>query len=694
MSQFDLPRINFFGKAIINAATANNNTLLPLVVFDPIKNKAVVPPRIYFMEGIKTLHAKAILSFPLASALLTDENGSTYIEINTINSANVFKQWITTPLGKSPFDKEYHPLYKIIRTIKNNQRLQGLIPSSWNYYGGMDFKFDNVLVSSIEVSSYKNNKICYSKEDENCPPDIARLLNATISFADYKGKNTAVMIDVIPTLALYSQVFCDSFLINKKGKILLKGKPCKASLRHLNLNRILNQEDALASSGTFFSTILLNDLEDTENDQIIEFFRKHNRKCVKIAGVFVRYNLFEVKEKLYPEQKGDGIQHNPAQSSVLGSISPWYETEMKSISMGRQMVPVHPFYKNKTLPPFVCCFDHNRKILSLDLIGAIPEIIIEDNVQQTYSTFNLGDLKIRIKTDQGSEIEIGSLSVNENHLNRQHFINAGGIFEFPYSNKGKLKKKDLINGELKIYGLLEGNPGTNPADLLLMQESEYMVASDQSGIYTNQYDSPEEGYRSYSHEKEPCRIKIYHKGIPVKRAIPMTILELRLNSLRLNSPFSESVSIFYRSKTFNNKQDLIFPTEKPGNVIYVFYPGNTYKGSKYLIPDIVSSGNFINLRILPKHDYGKYLDPEHPQYPTPVTFKLIYQEILQVYDLIFPFSSIITPFTREYFENGWEFIQPKLRPEKWDSFSYMPSSRDMSDDQWLLLCKWAADSLS
>jgi hypothetical protein len=96
----------------------------------------------------------------------------------------------------------------------------------------------------------------------------------------------------------------------------------------------------------------------------------------------------------------------------------------------------------------------------------------------------------------------------------------------------------------------------------------------------------------------------------------------------------------------------------------------------------------VSLRVLPKKDYGKYLDPNHTEYPTPVTFEVLYKELLQTSDLIFPMASLITPFTEAYFRKGGKFIKQRMSPDNWASASYMPSSRDMSEEQWKLFCRW------
>jgi hypothetical protein len=110
-----------------------------------------------------------------------------------------------------------------------------------------------------------------------------------------------------------------------------------------------------------------------------------------------------------------------------------------------------------------------------------------------------------------------------------------------------------------------------------------------------------------------------------------------------------------------------------------------------LIDDIQRFGFFVNLRILPRHNFGPYLDPQHPKYPSPVDFQVLYEALLKTYDQIYPIASIITPFTESYFNKGHKFLQQRLSPQNWASATYMPSSRDMSEDQWALFLAWMAN---
>jgi hypothetical protein len=677
MSQFDFPKINFHGSAIINPATGNNNLWLPLVLFDYIQIKAIIPPRIYISSDIEMALAIKAIELPQNCDVLVDENDQKYFEISPINTADKIKSWACTPLGNSSLDASFHPIYGLIKLQRGNGFLKGKIPGGWNYFGGMEFEFEKVSPCSIEVLNSDLDKKTYLNTSDDCPESIQKILNSNIDFLNKKGKNSAVMIDVSPGLTFSTQVFCDCFNLHIGNETLISGKPGKATLRHINPHRIVNQKDAVGSSGTFYCTISLENLELESRNFILDFYSTYGVDISDLKGIFIRYNLFEVYENLNPDYSDKKNLQNPARSSVTGSISPWLHDDNKSITMARLMVPENPFLHEKTISNFVFKLDESRNKICLDLIGSIPEILHEQTKE--YQTFPLGELSFRCNSNEG-EVELAKLTVNEDRLGRDQLIKSGGIIEIPISEPNL---KLLKQGPMSIYG--NSIKADKSSVTLLMTESEYMVATDTSGVYIDQFDNPADGYISYNQSKEPCKISIFRYGQPVEDPIPMFIKEYRIKS----SLAEAETSTFLLTDNFTSKTELIFDTHKAANNMYVLYPGSVKPDNKNPIPDVIKYGFIINLRVLPTRDYGKYLNVEHSEYPCPITFELIYKELLEVSDIIYPLSSMVTPFNKPHFQKAWDFIKKRLEPGNWDSYSYMPSSRDMSKSLFQLINKWA-----
>ncbi len=679
MSQFDFPRINFAGRAFINPGTANNNVLLPLLTYDPIAARPVLPPRIYLTPDLLRLHKLGGLPVPEQQRIHTDTDGQRYLEIEPVDTAEKFQTWMTTPLGDCSLDKDFHALYPLVKVKRSGLPLSGHLPANWNYYGGMEFGFREVRVGSVEAPVASGKPVLYSGETPDCPPDIAALLGAALDMAHDNGRTAAVMIDVLPTLALYSQVFCDMLRLKKGDMFFLKGRPRKGSLRFLNLERIVNQEGVIAASGTFFSVIPAAEVEGGDQSPLLAFFRKYSRDERPIRGVFLRYNLFEVSEDQMPDYRQLGARGNPATASVAGSLTPWYEEDMCSIGMGRQLAPEGSFAGGKKLAPLVCRVDAGRQVVVLDLLGSIPEARLDES--SGFETYPLGPLRLALLDAAGiPDRTLGSFRINAEHYPRAHWLHTSGILEIPLPAEAGLNEALLEDGTLAVFA----DAGGQKAPLL--RECAFMLASDQAGMYAEAGQDPQAGYRCYGADREACSIRVYHKGKPFAGVLPMTVMELRMTA----SAASAAVQPFLRTAHFRDGQTLDFPTTQAANAMYVFFPGAPPDISKDMVPEVLRTGFFVNLRVLPRRDYGKYLDPKHPEYPTPVPFELIYRELLEPYVLTLPVSAIITPFTEDYFRKGWLFIRQRMAPGNWASASYMPSTRDMPEGLWALLCRWGA----
>ncbi|MCP1382111.1 hypothetical protein [Runella salmonicolor] len=687
MSQFDFPRINFYGQAFINPATANNNLLFPLLTYDPIEVKAILPPRIYLSSDLLLLHKLGGLPVPEDSPVNHDESTHPYIEILPIDTPEKYKTWAKTPLGNFSLDKPYHELYQLVKTKRTQQPLTGNLPAGWNYYGGMEFGFENVKVGSIAVPVSETENQHFTSNDPDCPADVAAILGSTIDLKNDRGRNSAVMIDILPTLAFYSQVFCDAFHVQKNGLSLLKGTPKKASLRFFNKERILNQEGVFGASGTFFSVIPVENLTNGVHSPIFSFFQKYQPKTTRVKGVFIQYTLFEVKEDRTIDYITSGEKANPATATLTGCITPWYEDDMMSIAMGRQLLPEMPFFNQKKLASFVCRIDTKRKVVALDMSGSIPEQLVQEHPTPVYETYPLGELTLKLLEDDNQETSLGTFHLSPRYFDHNRLLINGGLIEVSFKDKDFLTDERLKKGTLLLYGPSKSSEDSPETAVLLMKESPFMVASDQAGLYADQ-GQKEEAYRCYDLQKEPCQVRVYQRGKPFIGEFPLTIMELKMTGVSA----SASVKPFLITHHFRDKQTLTFPTEQAANAMYVFYPTPPPVISEDLVSEIQRTGFFVSLRVLPKKEFGKYLDPAHIDYPTPATFEVLYKELLQVSDLIFPMSSLITPFTEAYFKKGGAFIKQRMAPENWANATYMPSSRDMSMAQWLLFCKWLKDN--
>lgn len=682
MSHFDFPRIHFDGVAVVDPGTGNNNYFFPLVIFDPDQTRALLPPRIVLLP--ETLENNAVKNalLPLDSFIRYPESGAPFLELSPVNTPERFKRWATTPLGQFAEDQPFHILYTLLKAHKTGAPLAGVCPGFWNYYGTMTFDFEAVRVSSVVLGPEAEHH--FELGDSNCPPFIHQLLGASVRLKDSRSRNGAVMIDPSPTLSIYSQVFSDLFLLEQGGEALLRGVPLKASMRGMNINRVMNQAGILGASGAFCCAIPLDALDDGNSAPVVSFFSAHVKEDASLKGVFLRYVLAEVFEDQNPDYEALGANSNPSRMSVFGTLAPWYEGDFKSVAPGRLLQAVHPFAVRKFLPSVVCVHNDREGLLFFDFLNALPlENLSLKGASGTvppyphaYETADIGELLFEIREQDGLVHRIGSLKTGPDHLSRSQLLRGGGLVDFDVSNLNV----DWNSVEVVVR---KSSPGKRN-DPMLLREAPYMIFSDEAGLYIDQDDHPEDGYLSYRGQKEPCLLRVFRRGKPVEEAVRMTVVEI---SMVHYGAMAES-RIFQEGLVFRDGSLLDFPAEIPGNRVYGFFPETGDALPQDLLRSLLQSGAFVNLRVLPVEDFSKWLDPSHPDYVFPIPFSVIEEALLSYFDLIYPVSAIITPFTEDHFRKIRKFLRLLVSSSYWQQALYMPSSRDMPAVKRQLLLAW------
>lgn len=691
MSQFDFPRINFNGKAYIDPGTANNNYYFPLVIYDPVLCEAYLPPRLYLNPRFLSKEfsqEQMFESIPPSVEIRNSHAKEKYIELTEINEKSIFLDWAKTPLGSHQLDRNYHSLYEMFVSPKSKEKLTGKRPAYWNLFGKMTFGFEDVRVSSIEFLDDNKNKVVLNEQNKNYP--ISQLIHSEFNIVDQFGTHTGQMIDVCPSMSVYSQTFCDFMFLKSEKKTWFKGKPYKGSVRFMNPSRIVNQDSICGASGSFFSAISLENMQPEDNDDFIKLLKPNLKADKEIRGLFIRYNMFELIENRNPDYKELGDNSNPAYCTIIGSITPWYEEDMKSFTIGRQLNDVKPFLGFRTLGSLMCKIDHQLGLLSIDLTGNIPEINLDvvdpaiDPVHrdQRYMTYDLGELSILLESKGRPDIPLAKIRIDDSTFNRSQLLESGAIFDFLLPVD--LSTDDLISGNLIIMGTSRKSQDDIGQSCVLSRESQYLITTDEAGLYANEGDDPTDGYVSYGYPKEACRLRLFSKGKPVKEPVKLNVLEYSVKT----SGHNFKIAKLSKNNLYCDGQHLEIPIDSPSNSVFLFSAEMKIPRMDNIYKELMHTGYFISLRVLPNKKFEKYFNPNDPSYREEIDFDLLYEEVFKLYDLIYPVSGEISPFNIFAFQKGKNYIKRLMNDSNWASTTYMPSSRELSDHQKKLFLQW------
>ena len=718
MSQFDYPRLNFHGHAYINSATGNNCFYLPLVIYDPLNVEVVIPPKLYVSEANlvadKTMRdVKAIL--PPGNAIQVDLTGMyagiPYVDIESISTDELFKEWAKTPLGECFHDQAYWELYNLFEGEKTGQPLTGSIPGYWNYYGNMGYWFEGVRIGSIALFDKEKGESIHTTTTPDCPEDISQYLGHNFSMRqrnpDGHEYNTGIMIDTEPTFSAMTQVFCNCMRLEGNDLVAFSGKPVNAPCRYLNPFRIINEDVPLNSSATFITTIRTEDLEEKEKSSIIELFKKYgNKDPSKLKGVFIVHNLFEIGEDRPPDYLNDGEVMNPAKGTLVGNITPWYDDdELRTIKVARQLNGSMPLLmRNKFVPPVIMFpptpfeIDYKHHFITLDFLNSIPETNVtfgekggdpRADTSYAYETMDIGELELGVTDQNGDTYPISKFRIDKSTYSRRKLLRESGMIKLAFKYQDGLTEQKLRDGSFYIKG-----KGFDPAkkkmsgEAWLMKESRYTILTDQAALYVDQYSDPSKGYRCSSGQREPCVLRIFDRGVSVTEPIQITPIKYEYH---LEGDGSCQVTLL-QTDSYKDGDVFTVHTDRAGGTIYEFVPGRMRYTLAKNAMNVLSTGFYAVLRVLARKNYARYLDPGHPLYPTEVTWDVLYREIFRTYELIYPcMAKSKLPFRKEIWDNpimAGELVKA-ISEDNWQSSMYMPFTRELSWDQVELIHKWA-----
>lgn len=716
MGLFDFPRIHFSGNIDINVPTINNSYYFPLTIYDQVRSRPFLPPRLYFSDP----KIPAAVHASINPDIIQDpDNGYCYIEISTIKNIDLLRQWCMKPLGgaDSP-DKDFIPFYQAayqdLCQVESTPELIGNTPGYWNMFGDMGVSMSNVRVTGVQTLE-EDGVRTWTKESPSPPVMISMLLDAAVDMdsSPASGRTTAVMAETISSQSIYANIFSSTVnLYNKENPeiIYLKGKPFRFSALLYAAWRVVNWLPAMAGSARWCSSIPLENLDADIQHSLVDFFQSNRIADTRtLKGVFVSFSTHEVFENRYNQDiYQQGPIHNPAQATTIGSITPWYEGEMKTGIVARNLIALgmKPFYTNTgtgnpipiSMTPAIAnlqVLPNGHAIFSLDMGNSWPELMTPGYQQgkiqpakrgeASFETFALGKLSLRYDSDPRTEFAQVMVDPLSNPISK--VIESGCIFDMLITDANQISS--IQNNFIKVFANVNGQ------DTQLLQEAQYSLATDQKGLYAEEGEDPRKGYMVYNSDRIPCRLRIFRLGKPVSTPVEILVAEYKVPEAA-NDPLAGPDNVFSLILADNDVVDLVNGASAlKDSAVYYFvyngqYPNNkipAFNSTGYTIQD---TGSFACLRLYPKTDYSRYLNSKDPQYRAP-DFDIVYKEIFQLYDVVYPAMAAVHPFTAEVWDNGIMagLAVQRTDPAIWPDILYMSRSRELNPSQRKLLVAWA-----
>jgi len=716
MSQLSFPRINFKGLVVIDVGTVNNDDYSG-VLFPEESPWAGQHLRPMDSQNVQANYTNS------ERGGMSDEEWVAWAQKahNFIDPPSQSNAEFVAPSLFAIRRDESSPIPNnemvALKLARNQSKTVRRIPGEWNFYGDMGMTMYKVGVTSTEQA--------HGTWDNS-------MNGAVLSYNNRigdTGRSTGMLIDINPESVPCSQIFTDFITLEKDNVALLSAKAHKAVTRKINFQRNVYLNGPNGAGGYFQHAIPIKFLQ---GQPILDYMKTHADPKKKLIGVTCRYYLarnlqpintfqyppgkdgnpgegwYKAIEKLYtnssPDNKNGGL------CDLTGTMAPWYEGEMKTVTAGRILnstngksfilpddaVSNGPTFK---LAPIVFDVDYNKGLVSLDCIDAFPEAF-DTKSNSNYDPYrmdsnpkyDLGEVTLIVKSDTNSHT-FGPIKYLD-----PLFVERGCLVDFEWDIKDGNLGKLIRDGEFHLLN--------SKGDSLLI-EDEFFVASDQNCIVAEQIvrqgatanlfinDTNEQCASDGTGtgiKPEHCVFEIMRKGVKIIDPAQLPKIDIQVFDTTPNQDVGSKPPVDTIKNPIPGKP-LSFGVDTPGNrMAYFAINGNavpTYGDINMM------NEYYICMRILPNDiDYSQYyVDPTAPEKVgnDHLTFEVMYQAVLRNYYLLFPAMSEFVPLNDKDFWNSADMarrLKSRTSKELWGCHGYMPRSRDLSDSRRDMIEAW------
>jgi hypothetical protein len=607
-------------------------------------------------------------------------------------------------------------------------------PSIWlnsyfNYFGDSGMTFTAASPSggtnttAMTSSILRDGTILTPRQDDFLLGKVSLLGDM---FFDKPG--AAKMVDLDPIGIYGTQVFSGQFQVvfdTSDGPVVMLNaqNPTRAYLYDLYFDRNINrgQVGPQMGAGIWQMALPLEGLTFNSGGNQSPTLAALQQGAQAGLGLVVRYvtyyTLDGITEQALAEKfKATGYKRaitNPASGLIIGTIGVWSHDDPsfsaptgrlfygtfpltrpssdKAFAASRDRVPLVAKGPGNAAPPYFCgpitaWVDSANRNVVLDFCSTIPE---DTGVSTPPAPGDLhkadyGTLTLSIFSG-GREQTVNQIPYNQ--YDRSAYELSGGIIEVPWPNNLAGALADP-NGTLKLYGTVDS--ATQP---LANEIGWAAVATDDRCVYL------------HVNETVTYKMRPLWKGQPMpNQAIALTISQYTFTAkdatppssqlvIKTMGPVSEQAYIVTQppSRTYTTDADgyISFSIRGllPGAAMIRYQaPGDNFDPNQggstaYLYFSFVSYNIF---RVLPDDNFDNVPDAQ-------ITWDFVYQNVIRYFYLIYPGMFARLAFQNEAIaRQSAPIIASLISKNSWDSTSYMPVSRDLSDGKRKLLQRWCA----
>jgi hypothetical protein len=635
------------------------------------------------------------------------------------------------PFPRSLTDEEYRLWMMQTKTVENpNGSSTVWLNGYFNYFGdsGMSFNATNAPngTSSTKMTSsmLPNGTILTPDRDVFLQGNV--YLRGDMFF-DKPG--SAKMVDLDPIGIYGTQIFSGQVqvVINTPGGpivMLTADNPTRAYLYDLNFDRNINptQLGPQMGAGIWQMALPLEGLTFNFAGNASPTLSALQQGAQAGQGLVVRYvtyyTLDGITEAALAEKfKQSGFNQaiaNAAQGLIVGTIGVWSNDDpIFSGPSGRLFYGTYPLPRPASniafkagrdraplvakaagaagpppyfLGPITAWVDTVNQNVVLDFGTTIPEDtgVSTPPAPGDLEKTNYGTLALHIISG-GREQLVNQIPYDQ--YDRAAYELSGGILEVPYPPSLATQLADP-NGILKLYRM-----GATVNHPLSQEISWAAVATDDRCLYLQ------------VGETISYRMRPLWKGVPMPgRSIALTIGQYQFQAqeakqpppqlvIKTMAPLAEGSYVVTQpaSQTYVTDADgyITFAVTglAPGAAMIRYQaPGDDFNPNQdgataYHYFGYVSYNNF---RVLPDDNYDNIPDDQ-------VTWEFVYQNVIRYFYLIYPGMFARLAFQNENIaKQSASIIAELIAKDTWDSTSYMPVSRDLSDGKRKLLQRWCA----